>query len=180
MTKRHRLQRGFIQVYTGNGKGKTTAALGLVLRAAGAGLTTCMVQLMKDYPYAELQSLRRLKPWVRLKRYGNDKFARQKNPPGPEDLRAARQALNQARRAMISGEYDLVVLDEICVAIYCGLLTTEAVVALLEEKPRNVELILTGRYCPQQLIEQADLVSEMLEVKHYYQKRVIARAGIEC
>ncbi len=174
------MQKGFIQVYTGNGKGKTTAALGLALRAAGAGKKTLIVQLMKDYPYSELESLRRLHPLIELERFGNDAFVFCKQPPGKADLDAARQALERGRRALASGQYDLVVLDEICVAIYFGLLSVQEVLTLLDEKPVAVELVLTGRYCPAEIIERANLVSDIREVKHYYQQGVIARKGFEC
>ncbi len=172
--------KGFIQVYTGNGKGKTTAAFGLALRAAGAGMKIFIVQLMKDYPYSELESLQRLQPEIELEHFGNDAFVFRKEPPGKEDLHAARQALVRGRQAMLSGQYDLVVFDEICVAIYFGLLSVQDVLKLMDEKPVIVELILTGRYCPAEIITRADLVSEMREVKHYYQQGVMARKGFEC
>ena len=167
-------------MYTGNGKGKTTAALGLVLRAAGAGLKTLIIQLMKDYPYSELDSLQRLEQWIQLERYGNDAFVLRKTPPGEKDLNAAHEALVRGRQAMLSGQYDLIVLDEVCVAIYFELLTVRDVLTLLAQKPPPVELVLTGRYCPAEIIARADLVSEIREVKHYYQKGVVARTGFEC
>ena len=175
-----RLEKGFIQIYTGNGKGKTTAALGLALRAAGAGKKTFIVQLMKDYPYSELKSLQRLQPWIKLAHFGNDAFVFQKKPPGKEDLHAARRALERGRQAMLGGEYDLIIFDEICVAIYFGLLSVPEVLILLDEKPAAVELVLTGRYCPAEIIARADLVSEMHEMKHYYQQGVMARKGFDC
>ena len=174
-----KLQKGYIQVYTGNGKGKTTAALGQALRAAGRGLRTLIVMLMKDFAYGELKSLNQWDQWIRLEQYGNDRFVFRKQPPGDEDIQAAKIAVKRAREAMLSGRYDLVILDEVCVAIHFGLLETKEVVSLLKEKPPAVELILTGRYCPDELMAKADLVTEMQEIKHYYQNGVIARKGIE-
>jgi len=171
---------GFIHVYTGDGRGKTTAALGLALRAAGAGVKTFIVQLMKDYAYSELKSLQRLKPWIELEHFGSDGFVFRRQPPGQEDLDAARRALACGRQAMVSGRYGLVIFDEICVAIYFGLLSVPDVLSLLAEKPAAVELVLTGRYCPAEIIERADLVSDIREVKHYYQQGIIARKGFDC
>ena len=174
-----KLPKGYIQVYTGNGKGKTTAALGQALRAAGRGLRTLIVMLMKDFAYGELKSLNQWNQWIQLEQYGNDRFVFRKQPPGDEDIQAAKLAIKRAREAMVSGRYDLVILDEVCVAVHFGLLETREVLSLLKEKPLTVELILTGRYCPDELIARADLVTEMLEIKHYYQNGVIARKGIE-
>jgi len=174
-----RLTKGYIQVYTGNGKGKTTAALGQALRAAGSGLKTFIVSFMKDFAYSELKSIQQLSQWIRLEQYGNDNFVFNKKPPGERDLKAAQEGLQKAREEMLCGEYDIVIMDEVCVAIYFGLLKTEAVVSILKEKPEPIELILTGRYCPEELIEEADIVTEMVEIKHYYQKGVSARRGIE-
>ena len=172
-------ERRYIQIYTGNGKGKTTAALGQAIRAAGHGLKTHIVMFMKDHPYGELAVLERLKDSITVARFGNDAFVFRKEPPSEEDLAAAKAGLTHAREAILSGEYDMVVLDEICVTTYFKLLTPEEVVPLLTEKPDGVELILTGRYCPEAWLERADLVSEMKEVKHYYQKGIIAREGFE-
>lgn len=174
-----KLHKGYIQVYTGNGKGKTTAALGQALRAAGRELRTLIVMLMKDFNYGELKSLNQWNQWIRLEQYGNDRFVFCKQSPSGEDIQAAKLAIIRAREAMISGRYDLVILDEVCVAVHFGLLETREVVSLLEEKPLAVELILTGRYCPDEFIARADLVTEMREIKHYYQNGVIARKGIE-
>ena len=174
-----RLKRGYIQIYTGNGKGKTTAALGQALRAAGSGLSTFTVMFMKDFSYGEIQMIKHLSDWIKLEQYGNDTFVLHKNQPANKDIEAAQQALRQAWEAMLGTKYDLVILDEVCVAIHYGLLETEDILSLLREKPGPVELILTGRYCPDELIARADLVTEMREIKHYYQKGVAARKGIE-
>ncbi len=174
------LKKGYIHIYTGNGKGKTTAALGLALRAAGNGLKTFGIRFMQNYPYSELRSVQCLNRWITLRQCGDDAFVLQKHPPDVRDLEAAQEGLKVAREAMLSGEYSLVILDEVCVAIYFKLLKTEELLSFMSQKPEKVELVLTGRYCPQELIEKADLVTEMREIKHYYQKGIIARKGIEC
>ncbi len=168
-----------MQIYTGNGKGKTTAAMGLALRAIGAGWRVYFVQFMKNYPYSELSVLKQLAPQLTLKRFGNDAFVFQKKPPSAQLLAEMQRGWQEARQAMLSDTYDLIVLDEICVSIYFKLLTTSQVLQLLDERPDHVELVLTGRYCPGALIERADLVTEMREIKHYYQKGIPARRGIE-
>jgi len=173
------LAKGYIQIYTGNGKGKTTAALGQAMRAAGNGLKTFIVQFMKDYPYGEIKSIKRFSDCIRLEQYGNDTFVLRKKQPDHKDITAAQQALKQAQKAMLSAKYDIVIMDEVCVAIYFSLLETRDLLSLMKEKPEALELILTGRYCPPELIEKADLVTEMQEIKHYYQNGVAARKGIE-
>ncbi len=174
-----RLNKGYIHVYTGNGKGKTTAALGQALRAAGSGLNTFIIQFMKDFPYGEVKSIRHWNESIGLEQYGNDAFVIEKRLPGKSDFEAAKQGWQRAQEAMLSGNYDIVIMDEVCIAIYYGLLNAETVLSLLEKKPTFVEMILTGRYCPPELMEKADLVTEMREIKHYYQKGIEARKGIE-
>lgn len=174
-----KLDKGFIQIYTGNGKGKTTSALGQALRAAGHGLKTFIIQFMKEYPYNELLGAKYLSDWITIEQFCGDDFVLKKEPPGNDEIQKAKAGLERAKEQMLSGNYDLIVLDEICVSIYFKLITTEDVISLMEIKPDNVELILTGRYCPQELIDKADLVTEMKEVKHYYQNGVSARKGIE-
>jgi len=175
----NRFKKGYVHIYTGTGKGKTTAALGQALRAAGSGLKTFFVMFMKDFSYGEIQSIKHLSDWIRLEQYGNDAFVFRKQQPDNNDIETALHALNQVREAMLSTKYDMVIMDEVCVAIHFELLKTEDVLSLFDEKPEPVELILTGRYCSPELIEKADLVTEMQEVKHYYQKGVAARKGIE-
>ncbi len=172
-------QRHMIQVYTGNGKGKTTAALGQAIRAAGSGLRTLIVMFMKDFPYGEIKALTSLAQWITVEQYGNDAFVFRKEPPQEEDCKTARQGLKRAHEVMLSGEYDIVILDEVCVAVYFGLLIIDDVLPLLGDKPNEVELILTGRYCPPEFIERADLVTDMMEVKHYYRQGILARKGFE-
>ena len=151
-------EKRYIQIYTGNGKGKTTAAIGQAVRSAGWGLKTFIIQFMKEYPYNEIKALEHLKDWITVEQYGKDTFVYKKQPPGEEDLTTARKALARAEEVIKSGEYDVVVLDEICVAVYFGLFRTKEITPILEEKPDNVELILTGRYCPDEWLQLADLV----------------------
>lgn len=171
------MEKGYIQVYTGDGKGKTTAALGLALRAAGHGMRTYIGQFMKGWPYGELSALKN-HPWIEIEQYGDFRCIRREEVT-PEHIARARQGLERARQAMLSGRYDIIVLDEINVAIWYGLLTVEEVLAFLDERPEGVEVVLTGRRAPQELIDRADLVTEMREVKHYYIQGVMARDGIE-
>ncbi|MGB9724343.1 MAG: cob(I)yrinic acid a,c-diamide adenosyltransferase [Chloroflexia bacterium] len=169
---------GLIQVYTGDGKGKTTAALGLALRAAGYGMRTYIGQFMKGQDYGELAGARLLAPYLTIEQYGRPSFVHLHRAT-PEDVRLAHEGLEKARAAMRSGDYAIVVLDEVCVALHFGLLGVEEVLAFLEEKPAGVELVLTGRRAPEALIARADLVTEMREVKHPYRQGVPARRGIE-
>ena len=176
---RRRLDRGYVQVYTGNGKGKTTAALGLALRAAGHGLKTYIGQFMKGQHYGELEAAKQMKPYITIEQYGRPGWVHVRKPPKEEDVRLAQEGLRKAREAMLSGEYDIIVLDEITTAHYFELISLEDMLELIRSKPENVELVFTGRYAPQELIEIADLVTEMKEVKHYYKKGISARDGIE-
>ena len=172
-------RRGAVQIYTGNGKGKTTAALGLALRAAGHDLRTYIGQFLKGHDYGELRSVAKLAPWITIAQFGRSGFVHVSDPPDARDVRKARVGLDECRDAMLSGKYHVVILDEICVALYFHLLPLEDVLSLLDGKPKDVELILTGRYAPEPLIERADLVTEMREIKHYYQSGYPARDGIE-
>jgi cob(I)alamin adenosyltransferase len=174
-----KLKQGFIQIYTGNGKGKSTAAIGQAVRAAGFGLKSYIAQFMKEYPYKELNSLKHLSKWITIEQFGGDEFVYKKELPGKDDLEKASKGLQIAREKMLGGEYDLIILDESIVAIYFRLIETKELIEFIKSKPENVELILTGRYCPEELIELADLVTEMKEVKHYYQKGITSRRGIE-
>ncbi len=173
------LKRGYVQVYTGNGKGKTTAAIGLAIRALGHGLKVYFAQFMKNYPYGELNILQTLAPNLVLTRWGNDAFVFKKEPPPQTLLAEMNRGLQEARQAMLSLAYDLVILDEVLVSIYFKLFTTEQLIEFIKVKPENVEVVLTGRYCPQEILNLADLVSEIKEIKHYYQRGVSARKGIE-
>lgn len=169
--------KGYIQIYTGNGKGKTTAALGLAVRAAGHGLRTYIAQFMKGQLYGELKSLRAI-PEITIEQFGKNTFVHI-DQPGAEDIQMAQTGLTKAWDAMRSGRFQIIILDEILVALHFKLLALEQVMDLIDNKPTSVELILTGRYAPAALIEKADLVTEMAELKHYYRQHVMARDGIE-
>ena len=168
-----------IQVYTGEGKGKTTAALGLACRAVGHGYHVLIIQFLKGKTdYGELETARRLAPQLTMRPMGRGcRISRE--GVEPEDIELCREAMLYAQRAITSGEYDIVVLDEINVAMDLGLVPKAEVLRLLNERPSDVELILTGRHAPAEIIEQADLVTEMREIKHYYRKGVKSRTGIE-
>jgi cob(I)alamin adenosyltransferase len=172
------MENGKIHIYTGNGKGKTTAALGLSLRAAAYGMKTYIGQFMKGQEYGELVMSKDL-PWLTIEQFGKDTFVHVKNPPNKEDVALARKGLEKCHLVLKEDIYDIVVLDEICVAHYFNLLTIDEILNVLKDKPNRTELILTGRYAPKELIDEADLVTEMKEVKHYYSQVVLARKGIE-
>ncbi len=175
MTK---LEKGLVQVYTGNGKGKTSAAFGLALRALGRGLKVYIIQFIKGgFDYGELYVIDRL-PNVTLRAFGRGKFITAKTPD-KEDVMLAQQALRLAEEVVPSGEYDIVVLDEVNVALNLKLVSIDEVLGLIKSKPSHIELVLTGRNAPEQIIEAADLVTEMKEVKHPFNKGFAARKGIE-
>ena len=174
-----KLKQGHIQVYTGDCKGKTTAALGLALRAVGREMMVCMIQFMKGGgPYGEHLAAQRLAPYLTIIPTGRAGWVDRDNPDS-EDRRLAQEALELARQALTGGTYDLVILDEVNGAISFGLLETEQVLELMGQKPTNVELVLTGRNADPRVIDAADLVTEMREIKHYYKTGVRARVGIE-
>jgi len=170
---------GYIQVYTGNGKGKTTAALGLAFRAAGRGFMTYIAQFLKGQPTGEVEAAKKLAPLIRIERFGREGFITVKDGPGDEDVALARKGLESAREAMLSGAYRIVVLDEINTAVHFKIVTERDVHDLLDARPDGVEVVLTGRYAPASFIERADLVTEMRDIKHYFDKGVPAREGIE-
>jgi len=169
---------GLVQLYTGDGKGKTTAALGLALRAAGHGLRTYIAQFMKGQDYGELHSAPLLAPYVTIEPLGQLAFVRA-DQITPEDIALVQRGLERVRQVLVGGAYQIVVLDEINMAIYFGLATVEQVLEIIRSRPAGIELVLTGRRAPQELIDAADLVTEMREIKHPYQKGVLARRGIE-
>ena len=170
---------GFIQVYTGNGKGKTTAALGLALRAAGSGFKTYVAQFLKGRPAGEIEAAKRLSPLVRIEQFGREGFITVKDGPDDEDLSRARAGLEKALQAMLSGDYRIVVLDEVNTAVHFRILPEKDVLDFLDKRPAGVEVVLTGRYAPDSFIDRADLVTEMKDIKHYYDRGVKAREGIE-
>jgi len=170
---------GYIQIYTGNGKGKTTAALGLALRAAGHGLKTYIGQFLKGQKYGELDSIKKLSPLISITQFGRNTFVHVSQNPDKEDIEKANQGLQTCLKTMLSGLYDIIVLDEVNVALYFKLIKEKDILAFLERKPKNIEVILTGRYAPESLLAKADLVTEMKEIKHYYSAGTKARDGIE-
>jgi cob(I)alamin adenosyltransferase len=173
-----KLEKGLVQVYTGNGKGKSSAAFGLALRAIGRGLKVYIIQFIKGgFDYGELYIVDKL-PNLTLKAFGRGKFVTQK-PAEKVDVEFAEEAFALAEEVVKSGEYDIVILDEINVALNLKLIKIEKVLELIKNKPKHVELILTGRYAPNEIIEAADLVTEMKEVKHPFNKGYQARKGIE-
>ncbi|MFC2025066.1 cob(I)yrinic acid a,c-diamide adenosyltransferase [Chloroflexota bacterium] len=172
------LKEGLVQIFTGDGKGKTSAALGVVLRALGQGLRVCIIVFMKgDYPYGEWEALSKL-PNVKITRFGFRTFTNPANVK-PEEMEQAKKALATAREATFSGNYDLIVLDEVNVAVAWKLVELDEVVKLIHDKPQNVELILTGRHAGTKLVELGDLVTECLKIKHPYDKGITSRKGID-
>ncbi len=175
---------GRLHVYTGDGKGKTTAALGLALRAAGAGMKVLFVQFAKGRHTSELVSLERFADLIDVRRFGREGFIGCEPGRGPaeEDRSLARAGLAEATRAASSGEYGLLVLDEAAVALKLGLFATgdllEAIASVQSAAPET-EIVVTGRGAPAELVEQADLVTEMRAVKHYHDEGAAARVGIE-
>lgn len=169
--------KGYIQIYTGNGKGKTTAALGLALRALGHQKKVCLIQFMKKGDFGEIKALRKF-PNILIKQFGTKSFIR-KEKIKPLDRKKAKQALIFSQDTLLKSHYDIVILDEIVVAIYFGLIDEKQLIKLIKSKPKKVELILTGRNCSAKLKNMADLVTEMKEIKHYYHRGIKARSGIE-
>ncbi|KGN01989.1 cobinamide adenolsyltransferase [Clostridium novyi A str. 4570] len=168
--------KGYIQIYTGNGKGKTTCALGLSLRAVCAGKKVFFGQFVKGMKYSELDAIKYL-PGFKMKQYGRDCFIF--NKPSQEDIDIAKEGLKEIENILKSEEYDIVVLDELNIAIHYNLVSLEEIIDILKNKNEKIEVIITGRYAKEELINLADLVTEMKEVKHYYKKGVEARVGIE-
>ncbi len=169
--------KGYIQVYTGNGKGKSTAAFGLALRAAGAGMKVFIGQFVKGRSYSEITAVRQYIPGITIRQYGRGCFIIK--TPDDEDILAARKGLEEVAKVIASGKYDLVVLDEATIAIWYKLFSVDELNGILDRKTDSTEIVVTGRYAPKELIDRADLVTEMQEVKHYYTCGVEAREGIE-
>ena len=171
--------KGYVHIYTGNGKGKTTAALGLALRSAGHGLKTVIVQFMKGQHYSELVSVGMLGGLVSIEQFGHPEFCRIIDPPDPEDVERARSALQRLHEIMEAESCDILIADEMITAGMFSLVTEDAIIGLIESKPSGMELVLTGRGATDRVITAADLVTEMKEIKHYYTEGVQARKGIE-
>jgi cob(I)alamin adenosyltransferase len=171
-------RKGLVEVFTGNGRGKTSAALGVVLRALGHDFKVCIIFFMKgNYPYGEKKTLAHFSN-VTFSIFGGLGFVDPRHVK-EEDKQEARKALEAGRDAVMSGKYDLVVLDEVNVAAAWGLVELDEVIKLIEDKPKSVELILTGRYADPKLVKIADLVTEMVAIKHPYDDGVGARAGLD-
>jgi cob(I)alamin adenosyltransferase len=168
---------GYVHVYTGNGKGKTTAALGLALRAAGAGMRVYIGQFIKNADYNEIKALERFGDKITLEQFGRGCFIR--GNPCEEDIAAARVGLEAIERALASGNYDVVIADEANVAYGTGLVSEDDLLALIAARRPETELVITGRNAPPAVIEKADLVTEMQEIKHYFRRGILAREGIE-
>ncbi len=174
------MKKGYIQIYTGNGKGKTTAALGLIVRALGAGLKIFVGQFLKQGDYSEIKTLKKyseLYKGITIKQYGSGRFV--KGKPTEEEKKAGKQGLKQIRDVLIKGNHDLVIVEEGNVAMMCNIITENDLLELMKIKPEHVELVITGRGATERLIRKADLVTEMKEIKHYFKKGVGARTGIE-
>mgnify|MGYP001569678984 CR=1 FL=1 len=172
-----RLTRGYVQVYTGNGKGKSTAAFGLAVRAAGAGLRVFIAQFLKSGQYSEIRGLKALRGRVTVRQFGSGHFV--KGKPAASDFRVAAKGVEAVRNVLLGHRADVVILDEINVAVRAGVVPLRAIWGLLAIRPPDVEIVLTGRNADRRIIERADLVTEMREIKHYYRAGIKARRGIE-
>lgn len=170
------MEKGYIHVYTGNGKGKTTAALGLAIRAVSAGKKVFFGQFIKGMEYSELK-IQDYIPNLLIQQFGKDCFIY--NDPTDDDIVLAREGLNICKSILAKGEHDLVVLDELNIAIYYKLFTVEEAIEIIKDRAPNVEVVITGRYAEDKLIEIADLVTEMKEIKHYYMQGIESRKGID-
>ena len=173
------MKKGQFQVYTGNGKGKTTAALGLALRASGAGMKVYFCQFIKDQEYSEIKALKRL-PNVTVEQFGTGKGILTYREKETADEECARAGYEKLTAALTSGEYDVVIADEINCALMCKLLTEDQLLRLADMRPEGTELVFTGRGASEAILNRADLATEMHLIKHYYQeKKLPARVGIE-
>jgi len=169
--------KGYVQVYTGNGKGKTTASLGLIMRALGHDFKVYMGQFMKGTPKGEIKILKKL--GVSVERFGGENFIFKPEQVTDLDRKIAKEGYKRVEEILLSKKYDLIILDEINVSTFFNLITPEEILHLIDIKPKETELVLTGRYAPKEVIERANLVTEMKEVKHYYYDGVMTRKGIE-
>lgn len=168
---------GYIQVYTGNGKGKTTAAIGLSIRAVGAGKKVFFAQFVKGLPYSEIEIIQNKISEITLKQYGLGCFIEKE--PTKADIESAQKGLLEVKNLIQSGDYEVIVLDEVNIALFFKLFTIDDLIKVLELRNSDTEIILTGRYAPDEIIAIADLVTEMNEIKHYYNSGIEARKGIE-
>ena len=171
------MEKGFVQLYTGNGKGKTSAAFGMALRAAMADKKVYIAQFVKSMKYSETR-VEEFLDNITIHQFGHGCYLLRNVEE--EDRQAAREGLQACRQALCSGAWDLVILDEVTIALRFNLFTTGELLHILEEKAEHTEVILTGRSAPQELIDRADLVTDMVEVKHYYMQGVLSRPGFDC
>jgi cob(I)alamin adenosyltransferase len=169
--------KGYVQVYTGDGKGKTTAAIGLSIRAAGAGLKVYITQFIKMGDYSEIKVLKKFSDLLTVEQFGLGRFI--KGKPSEEDIEAARAGIEKVKSLMASQDYDIIILEEANVAAKYGLISVKDLLDIISSKPENMELVITGRGADPEVVEKADLVTEMKEIKHYFHKGVPAREGIE-
>ncbi|MDY6906258.1 MAG: cob(I)yrinic acid a,c-diamide adenosyltransferase [Thermodesulfobacteriota bacterium] len=179
--------KGYVQVYTGDGKGKTTAAIGLAMRAAGAGFRVFICQFMKSGDYSEIKALKQMADCldadpdaagaITIEQYGTGRFV--KGNPASEEFEAGQKGLARLKEAVFSGTYDVVIAEEANVAAGCGLFPVAALCELIDTRPSNIELVITGRGAAEEVIDRADLVTEMKAIKHYFNDGVAARTGIE-
>ncbi len=172
-----RAMRGYVQVYTGNGKGKTTAAIGLAVRAAGAGMRVYIAQFIKQGDYSEIKSLKKLSDMITVEQHGMGRFVDGK--PTVRDIDMAKKGLKRAKQVMLSGKFDVIILEEANVAVTYGLIPLQELVNMITAKPESVEMVITGRNASPRIIDKADLVTEVRSIKHYYDNGVEARLGIE-
>jgi cob(I)alamin adenosyltransferase len=168
---------GYVQVYTGHGKGKTTAAIGLAIRSLGAGWRVFFAQLLKAGEYSEHKALAKLSDRITIRTYGRNVFI--KGEPEDQDRQLAQAAYKEIAEIVASGRYRLVVLDEANVAVHYGLITVDQILELIDRRAEAVELLFTGRYAHPRLIDRADLVTDMRQVKHYFDQGIKARVGVE-
>ncbi|OGR14786.1 MAG: cob(I)yrinic acid a,c-diamide adenosyltransferase [Desulfobacula sp. GWF2_41_7] len=168
--------KGYIQVYTGKGKGKTTACLGLAVRAAGAGLKVYIAQFLKNGEYSETKALSRFEN-ITIEQFGMGKFVR--GCPSEEEIAAGKAGDKKLCDILKEAKHDVVIVEEGNVAVMCNIISEKELLDLMDMKPDTVELVITGRGATKAVLEKADLVTEMQEIKHYYQKGVSARIGIE-
>jgi cob(I)alamin adenosyltransferase len=173
------LSRGYTHIYTGNGKGKTSAALGLALRAAGSGIRSIIIQFMKGMGSGEIDAARMLNGLISIEQYGSERFCKPGDDSFEEHRKFVRRGYDRAREVLAGGEYSIVILDEIITAAKFGLVSDDDIISLIVSKTDSTELVLTGRGASEKLIARADLVTEMKEIKHYYQQGVQPRRGIE-
>jgi len=172
-----KMDKGYVHIFTGDGKGKTTAAIGLSIRAAGTGMKIFIGQFIKQGEYSEIKALKRFDDLITIEQFGLGRFTN--DQPELEDIQAARKGLERVKEVIASRQYDMVILDEANVAVKFGLIPLQELLGLIIHKPQELELVITGRYASPRIIEMADMVTECQAKKHYYERGTKARVGIE-